>query len=329
MGCFHPNVMDYHVSEFGEPFYRFKGSAYFEKGEDLYYDVSDSGNILVPCGKCIGCRIDRSRVWADRMVLELRDNDYKALFVTLTYDNLHLPWTFHNVSPTLSVRDCQLWLKRLRKKFAPRRIRYFLAGEYGPKNGRPHYHAIIFGLTLADFPDAIVHKFNDLGQPIYQSDSFASIWSKGFCSIAPCSYSTCAYTARYTMKKCYKGDPDDGLDYEQQPEFSVSSRCPGIGLLHARELLEKGDRVSVPDSEGVHDVYLGRAFFRSAENSIRKEDFSQEALDSLANRRYNRRVSSIERTKSNLLYAGKNVHDFYKTKEDYFISRIKLLPERM
>lgn len=47
-------------------------------------------SILIPCGRCLGCRLDYSRSWADRMMLELETSG-SAVFLTLTYDQDHVP----------------------------------------------------------------------------------------------------------------------------------------------------------------------------------------------------------------------------------------------
>lgn len=293
MSCFHPNHVVVRDGQF-----QFLGSAAYLKSGDLFYDNPVSFHSLVPCGHCMGCRLDRSRVWADRMLLELRDNDYKALFVTLTYNDASLPHAWHvgynyydgfyedaeplvldddeewiaaaaGAPATLSIRDTQLFMKRLRKAFKDRRLRFFLAGEYGPKTHRPHYHAIIYGLTLSDFMDCRIKDFNKLGQPRYISKSFEKIWGNGYCVLAPVNWNTCAYVSRYTMKKVYKSENSHGYASDQLPPFCTMSRRPGIGLLHADELLKKGDKVFIRDvdlngKECTREVYLGRAFIRSA-----------------------------------------------------------------
>src|SRR5882672_6540477 len=63
--------------------------------------------ITLPCGRCVGCKLERSRQWAMRCVHESKlhkDN----VFVTLTYDNENLP-----AGGTLIKRDLQLFMKRL------------------------------------------------------------------------------------------------------------------------------------------------------------------------------------------------------------------------
>lgn len=364
MACFHPN---YVLVKEGRA--QFMGSSAYLKSGDLFYDNPGSFQALVPCGHCMGCRLDHARVWADRMLLELKDNDYKAIFVTLTYNNQSLPRAWHigyNLLPgdsdesylydddgcvaaaagapaTLSVRDTQLFMKRLRKAFPDRRIRYFLAGEYGPKTNRPHYHAIIFGLTLADFKDCCVLDFNNLGQPRYKSKSFQNIWGNGFCVLAPVNWNTCSYVSRYTMKKIYKSENSCAYAPDQIPPFCTMSRRPGIGLLHADDLLQNGDKAfaRVQDITGkvcVREIYLGRAFLRSAQRvhlkialhscNLNEVKAESEKVLSLHTRLTGRVRNSIQRSASNLAVFGGCILEFYQSKEVYFLERVKLLPER-
>ena len=63
------------------------------------YVVSFSLNLIivtdfiqVPCGQCYGCRLQYSREWANRCMLEA--SEYSSnFFLTLTYDDEHLPWS--------------------------------------------------------------------------------------------------------------------------------------------------------------------------------------------------------------------------------------------
>lgn len=193
----------------------------------------DPRSIAIPCGKCIGCRLDYSRSWADRMMLEL-DHSKKAIFVTLTYDNDHVP--IHEDEETgefgcfsLDKRDLQLFFKRLRKKFDDKEIRYYACGEYGSNTLRPHYHAIIFGLCLEDFPDRLLRGRNELGQCHFQSDILQRVWNQGFVLLADVSWKTCAYVARYVQKKVFQGRVEDILPGDPAPEFGLVSRRPGLG----------------------------------------------------------------------------------------------------
>ncbi len=223
----------------------------YEDGKPQYKVLPCSGipaeypDINVPCGHCVGCRLDKSRQWADRMMLEL-DHSKTAIFVTLTYDPLNVPLAcvLDDGSPlfTLDKRDVQLFMKRLRKAFPGREIRYYLAGEYGSETHRPHYHAILFGLSLADFPDVQVVSRNSFGQFLYSSEKMYNIWKLGNVALADVSWQTCAYVARYCVKKLAVDVSCETFErFNVQPEFSLMSRRPGIaGFYH----LEHPDLIS-------------------------------------------------------------------------------------
>ncbi len=181
--------------------------------------------VLVPCGRCVGCRLDRSRDWAVRLMHESSLYD-SNLFVTLTYDNAHLP-----LDGSLNKKHFQDFMKRLRKEFSDVKIRYFHCGEYGGKYGRPHYHAILFNL---DFSDKLPYKLAPDGSQLYISNHLNRLWSHGFCVIGGVTFESCAYVARYIMKKqTGEGsefsylDPATGLI--RQKEYITMSRRPGIG----------------------------------------------------------------------------------------------------
>ena len=179
-------------------------------GQDVLGSVLYPGKeiVQVPCGQCIGCRIDRSRQWANRCMLELQYHD-SAYFATLTYDDFHVPKAYYadpatgeaHQSLTLCKRDFQLWMKRLRKKFGDDKIRFFACGEYGGSTRRPHYHAILFGLHLDDLVKYKTVKEGDGYYTYYNSESFQSPWPYGFAVIGQVTWESCAYVARYVTKK--------------------------------------------------------------------------------------------------------------------------------
>lgn len=208
--------------------------------------------IPIPCGKCIGCRMDYSRKWADRLMLEFQ-NSSNACFITLTYDNDHLPTNALGI-PTLRKDDVQKFIKRLRKhEFGSSQgnLRYYFCGEYGSDTGRPHYHAILFNY----FPsDAKIFKSDTHGFNYYISNELRDIWPFGFHLIAEVNWNTCAYVSRYVLKKANGVLKEKYINYDICPEFSLMSRRPGI----AREFLtsdvvekmlfdEKGVYISTSD----------------------------------------------------------------------------------
>ncbi len=210
-----------------------KGFQNKEDGGIVFKRSSLAGaDMDVACGQCIGCRIDKSKEWAARIVHESQMHQENT-FVTLTYDEKNLP-----SDGSLNKEHFQLFMKRLRKKYEDTKIRYFHCGEYGEKLSRPHYHACIFGI---DFSDRIPHSSrNDV--ITYTSETLQQIWGKGFCTLGELNYQTAAYTARYIMKKITGNQAQDhyqrlnietGELYQLQPEYVTMSlgrkRGQGIG----------------------------------------------------------------------------------------------------
>jgi hypothetical protein len=182
--------------------------------------------MLLPCGQCVGCRLERSRQWAVRCMHEasLYDNN---CFITLTFSDQYLPSDM-----SLDVREFQLFMKRLRKRFGEG-IRFYHCGEYGEVYGRPHYHAILFNF---DFEDKYVWSVNN-GHRLYRSPSLEEVWPYGHSSIGTVTFESAAYVARYVMKKVtgddaeehYKWtDPNTGEVFDRKPEYTTMSRRPGI-----------------------------------------------------------------------------------------------------
>lgn len=145
----------------------------------------------LPCGQCIGCRLDYSLDWATRCIHEAQLHE-KNCFITLTYNDLNLP-----KDGGLQLKDWQLFMKRLRKEIeCP--IKFYHAGEYGDQYLRPHYHALIFGY---DFPDRKYLKKTPSGMRIDSSSMLSGLWQQGYASVGNVTFESAAYVARYCMKK--------------------------------------------------------------------------------------------------------------------------------
>ena len=173
MPCYHPlvGIFDGKYNENGKKVFKIEG-----KLVPSEVKIMHPGSVTIPCGRCIGCRLDYSRSWADRMMLEMESCDRKAIFLTLTYNNSHgVPCMVSDYEAgeneyfpqdglvrlngdkaylceafTLYKRDVQLFMKRLRKHFKERKIRFYAAGEYGDHTFRPHYHIQTELLLRAD-----------------------------------------------------------------------------------------------------------------------------------------------------------------------------------
>lgn len=166
----------------------------------------------VPCGKCLGCRLDYARGWALRCMHEAKLHAHNCV-ITLTYDPEHLP-----LSGELDRREIQNWLKVLRSRVGS--FRFFGCGEYGSKGDRPHYHIILFGY---DFPDKVLKTIH-LGSRQYDSQLLREIWQRGHVSVGDVTFKSAAYIARYCLKKLEKEESLHVVD-----EFTMMSLKPGIG----------------------------------------------------------------------------------------------------
>lgn len=216
------------------PLHGFKGELSSKDGTRpiLWKAPAGTERLTVPCGKCIGCRLTYAKGWAIRCMHE-RQMHEDSCFVTLTFDEDHVP-----ADGNVDVRCVQLFMKRLRKECG--HVRYFFAGEYGGKFGRPHYHGLLFGF---DFSDKLL-KAQRLGNFVYESALLSKLWPFGFHSIGDVTFKSASYVARYCTKKATEvatsetyRDVDAGEHFLvdkrsgllKRAEFTVMSRRPGIG----------------------------------------------------------------------------------------------------
>jgi len=259
----------------------------------------------VPCGQCIGCRLERSRQWAIRCSHEasLHQNN---CFITLTYDNKHLP-----KSGSLTKTHFQKFMKRLRKKFG-KGVRYYQCGEYGEQFHRPHYHACLFNF---DFPDKTLWK-QVRGNKLYHSPILQKIWGKGFCSIGEVTFESAAYVARYITKKINGDLAEDHYSYvnaygeikSRQPEYTTMSRKPGIG----KNWLEKY----------ITDVYPSD-FVVMRNKKMRPPRY----YDSLYEIKYPEFLKKIKnaRKREGLKHSDNNTYERLKVREEVQLSKFKQL----
>lgn len=198
-------------------------------GAIFFSDRGRGDRIDLPCGRCIGCRLERSRQWATRIMLEAQAHE-KTSFLTLTYNDSNLP-----SPPSLRYIDYQLFMKRLRREVGP--VRFFMCGEYGDQNRRPHYHACIFGADFSD--DRLLWSTTSQGHGLYRSPKLESLWPHGHSLIGELTFESAAYVARYVLKKVtgdqasahYRFIDADGAVHQLEPEFCHMSLKPGIGAL--------------------------------------------------------------------------------------------------
>lgn len=290
--------------------------------------------VLLPCGKCLGCKLEYSRQWAVRCVHEASLNGDRNMFLTLTFDSRKVS---EDLTYSLEKKLFVDFLKRFR--FRCGKLRYFHCGEYGSLNLRPHHHAIIFGYR---FPDLEPYTFHH-GSLLYRSNILEELWPFGFSSIGDVTFESCAYVARYVTKKLHDSELGDRM-----PEYLTMSRKPGIGGLWIEKFFSdvySQDRVIVRNG-----VMCRPPRFYDSVYARQKGDFALENLKVERKLRCGEKCVEVDRldletrrralsralvgsTKdirsvcNALLSAGQGSRE--KNKVDLTISRMKLLPREL
>lgn len=232
-----------------------------------------------PCRQCLPCRLNIRREWTNRIMLESKSH-HASVFVTLTYSDDNVPAGF-----SLDPDHTRKWLYRFRNALQGRRIRYYLVGEYGDITQRPHYHAVLFGVSEAD--SHLVHR----------------TWTLGHTRVDSLTIERAQYVAGYVTKKMTKAD--DPRLRGRKPEFARMSKMGsgGIGATYlpkiAHTLLTNEHAKAQLDAEGDVPLVLkhsGRAFptGRYLRSKLREKvglDFNSEfSTDKLRAERFRQEV---------------------------------------
>lgn len=191
------------------------------------YNKNREPDKLFGCKQCMPCRIQKSGEWAVRLMHEAQMHE-SNIFLTLTQNQEHMP-----KNRSLDHREIQLFLKRLRKHYEPKIIRFYLGGELGKSRLNPHWHIIVFNLEVDDLE---LHCRNKRGDKIYKSATIEKIWGRGFITIGEVNKTTCAYTAGYLMKDSEMNHQDTvnlvdqvtGEIIERKKPYNAMSTKPGI-----------------------------------------------------------------------------------------------------
>lgn len=217
-----------------------------------------SEKIPLPCGKCFFCRRRKANQWTGRLLME-NFSHAKASFLTLTFDDDHLP-----NPPYVSKRDLQLFFKRLRKSLSPRKFRYYACAEYGDTTGRPHYHAILFGISQDE------------------KDVVSDAWKMGYVRLDRVQVGSIAYVAGYVNKKFIHSREFEITGEVKEKEFSLMSRRPALGSNFLNRLKD------LAFSQAPHDVIsviqVGERTFlldRTMREKLRKLVLNEEEYESV------------------------------------------------
>lgn len=306
-----------------------------EASKEFKEKLENSKNIksvkLIPCGQCTSCRLNKSREWANRLMLEAKDyeNNY---FITLTYDEENVPIkrAYNNetgeiiTGMTLKKEDLEKFNHDLRqywlRKFNHTGIRYYECGEYGSNNGRPHYHCIIFNLPYLD--DFKLYRKTEIGENLYTSETISKIWKKGYVVIGEVTWESASYVARYVMKKIYGKEADEYYKSQAKiPEFTTMSRMPGIGKNYYdmnKDIIYSTDEIFIKSKKGIIGSRPGKYFDRL---------YEQEEPEKYKEIKRKRNSDNLRNTKNDIHKLGTvdNIQRQREIKENVLQEKIKAL----
>lgn len=218
------------------------------------------------CGQCMPCRLNRRRIWTGRLLLEATQHLHKT-WCTLTYNDENLP-----KNGSLEPKDYQLFLKRLRKALSPKKIRYYIVGEYGDQTERPHYHAAIFGTD--------------------NYDVIRESWKMGNVHFGEINPMTMSYNASHITKGLHnpKNPVVAAKLNGRYPEFQRMSLRPGIGYEAAKILgdyftTEQGSKYLAENADVGRTVRIGGLKYpigKYLTGVAREQSIGQKAMTSIA-----------------------------------------------
>lgn len=195
-------------------------------------DLAANTAVVVPCGQCMGCRLDKANDWAIRCVHEAKLH-LQNCFITLTYKPESLP-----SDASLHRDHLQLFFKRLRRYLSYHdniKIRFLCCGEYGSLNFRPHYHILCFGWFPCD-----VRRLKTVaaGYNLFYSPLLEELWPYGYNVVGAVTFESARYVAKYSLKK---QTGKNSIMYDSLgilPEFVGCSLKPGIGAAYFEKYSE-------------------------------------------------------------------------------------------
>lgn len=196
-------------------------------------------------------------------------------YITLTYDEEHIP-SDHSLNRV----DYQKFLKRLRRRIEPRKMKYFLCGEYGGLYGRCHYHAILFGIN-----------------PISDRKVIEECWPFGYVKFAPFCPKSCAYVCGYVSKKITDYHSDDW--YERQgfkAPFMVASQRLGDAFIH--------DHFELCNDDGFKFMNTRYPMSKRHYSLILQDMFEGDDLGAMVEKIGKTYESSIDKLKNSQKYAS-------------------------
>lgn len=346
--CYHPNIMliEKHGAikkdgTIGNAKWRmifanspeFKGYEYYIKENKRFQNNENLKNKeykMIPCGKCLSCRIKQTKEWAIRIELEAKKYKHNY-FITLTYndENLYIPdeittkkgntyYKNENWKGSLNKKHLQQFIKSVRnwfeREYKHNGVKFYACGEYGSLNGRPHYHIILMNCPDIELEPIGMNKVTKHGY--YTNRRMEQIWHKGFITIGKVNWDTASYTAGYCQKKLF-GEVNEEYHAKkgQIPIFSTMSRRPGIGRAYYEEHKEQIYELDEIINGKGKSIKPPKYFDRLMENE------NQEIIENIKD--YRQTITKNEQTKKST-QTNKTIAEQLKVEEKEAIHKQKL-----
>lgn len=168
---------------------------------------------LVPCRNCWRCRQNKINDWVGRCIAESRTSvGWSA--ITLTYGPDSEGEKNHIRAAVLTYSDVQKYFKLLRRHGYP--LRYLVAGEFGAKKGRAHWHMIVFWTKRVP---KHIEDGKETDMPL-RCRFIERHWPHGFSQWDTGNEKAIRYVCKYVSK--------DLLDAERQQQVNLS-KIPPLG----------------------------------------------------------------------------------------------------
>lgn len=248
--------------------------------------------VIVPCNSCMNCLENRRADWSFRLFQEMKISS-SAYFITMTYEDSKLP-SIDGV-PTLVKKDTQLFMKRLRKehaKISSDSLRYYLVGEYGSKNKRPHYHMCLFNLDRRVTDNLAVIPKNG-----YIDYKLSDVWTHGFVHLGRLEAGSIHYVTGYVLGK--QDEPKGSL-----PVFSLMSRKPGLGQNYVKKAIRyhRNNYDTTVKSESGHRHRLPRFY--------KNQMFSRDEVEMMEEKNWSKKMELDEKFILKRSKQGKNPYEY-------------------
>lgn len=196
------------------------------------YEGENLVRVETACGWCWSCQKNRVNDLVGRCLLEYAGCHWSCV-LTLTYSDRLVEHP--SQTSVLHVADFQDFMSKLRRRS---KTRYLVAGEYGEKKGRTHFHVVLFG--YGPRPSWYTHTKPHIEAEPNEWGGRAPLWKWGHAYI---DRNVHEGSFRYVAKYLTKGAKRKRTPYNEFGKFNKTwlsySRIPIMGVDAVLDLAER------------------------------------------------------------------------------------------